>query len=100
MLRITVHDNPESPTFQLEGRLAGPLVCVLEECWARTMAERRSGAARFDLTAVTFIDAQGKDFLAARHRQGAELVVAGCLMKAVVAEIAHATGPTRWRAGE
>jgi hypothetical protein len=89
MLRITVHDTPESPTFQLEGRLAGPWVRVLEDCWASTLAARRSPAVRFDLTAVTFIDAAGKAFLAARHRQGAEFVAAGCLMKAVVAEITH-----------
>jgi hypothetical protein len=32
MLRITVHDKPEALTFQLEGRLAGPWVRVLQEC--------------------------------------------------------------------
>ena len=32
MLRITVHHNPRALTFQLEGRLAGPWVRVLQEC--------------------------------------------------------------------
>ena len=40
MLRITVHDNPESLTFQLEGRLAGPWVREVEECRQRTLAGR------------------------------------------------------------
>jgi hypothetical protein len=34
MLRITLHDNPESLTVQLEGRLAGPWVREVEDCWA------------------------------------------------------------------
>ena len=40
MLRITVHDTPETLTFQLEGKLAGPWVRELEDCWQRTMASR------------------------------------------------------------
>ena len=33
MLRITVHDAPGTLTFRLKGRLAGPWVRELEECW-------------------------------------------------------------------
>ena len=36
MLRITVHDTQQALTFQLEGRLAGPWVSEVEECWQRT----------------------------------------------------------------
>src|SRR5579872_3763964 len=86
MLRITVHDNPESLTFQLEGRLAGPWVQEAEECCHKALAGRRL-AVCVDLTGVTFIDAAGKDFLTTMHRQGAGFVVADCLTKAVVAEI-------------
>jgi anti-anti-sigma regulatory factor len=91
MLRITVHDNPQSVTFQLEGRLAGAWVREVEECRRRTLAGKRGTAVRFDLTEVTFIDAAGKAFLAAMHGRGAELVAAGCLTKAVVAEITKAS---------
>jgi hypothetical protein len=93
MLRFTVHATPESLTFQLEGRLTGPWVRELEDCWQRTLAGRRKPVLRFDLTGVTFIDAAGKAFLAARHRQGAEFVTACCLMKGVVAEITRAPIP-------
>src|SRR6266404_5353901 len=89
MLRITVNDRPESITFQLEGSLAGPLVGEVEECRQRTQAGRRWPVVRFDLTGVTFIDAAGKAYLAAMHRQGAEFVAADCLMKALVAEISQ-----------
>src|SRR5437667_5498981 len=93
MLRITVHDNLESVTFQLEGRLAGAWVREVEECRQRTLACRRGIAVRFDLTGVTFIDAAGKAYLAAMHRQGAQFVAADCLTKAIVAEITKAPMP-------
>ena len=90
MLRITVHDNLKSLTFQLEGRLAGPWVRELEECWRSTLASQLKPVLRFDLTGVTFIDAAGKTFLTAMHAQGAEFLAAGCLMRAIVAEITRA----------
>ena len=89
MFRITTHRNPESLTFQLEGKLAGPWVRELESCCLSTLADRPGSAIRFDLTGVTFIDAAGKAFLAARHAQGAEFIACGCLMRAVVAEITN-----------
>jgi anti-anti-sigma regulatory factor len=95
MLRITVHEDPGSLTFQLEGRLAGPWVRELEDCWQSTPAGRRKPVLRFDLTGVTYIDAVGKDFLAARHAEGAEFLACGCLMRAVVAEITDAPVPDR-----
>jgi ABC-type transporter Mla MlaB component len=87
MLRITVHDKPGTLTFHLDGRLAGPWVQVLQECWQSTLASQRQPILRVDLTEVTSIDAAGQACLAALHRQGAEFVAADCLMKAVVAEI-------------
>ena len=90
MLRITIHDNPESLTFQLEGRLAGPWVREAEECRQRTLAGRRGRTVRFDLAGVTFIDDAGKAWLADMHRLGAEFIAADCLTRAVVAEITGA----------
>ena len=87
MLRITVHDKPGALTFQLEGRLAGPWVRVLEECWQSALARQRRPILRVDLTGVTSIDAAGRAHLAAMHREGAEFVAADCLTNAVVAGI-------------
>ena len=87
MLRITVHENQESLCFQLEGRLAGPWLRELEECWKSTLVQQRKSILRIDLTGVTFIDDAGKTCLAAMHRQGAEFVVADCLTKDIVSEI-------------
>jgi ABC-type transporter Mla MlaB component len=94
MLRITVHQNLEFLTFQLEGKLAGAWVGEVEECRQRTLAGRRGMVVRFDLVGVTFIDAAGKAFLADMHRQGAELIAVDCLTKAIVAEISQAPIPT------
>jgi ABC-type transporter Mla MlaB component len=90
MLRITVHDEPGVITFQLEGKLIGPWVQVLVECWQRVLVRQRQSAICVDLTDVTSVDAAGQACLAGLHRQGAEFVAADCLSKAVVEEIRQA----------
>ena len=90
MLRITVHDKPPALTFQLEGRLVGPWVRVLQECWQSALPRQPQPILRVDLTEVTSIDAAGRACLAALHRQGAEFIAADCLTRAVVSEIARA----------
>ena len=93
MLRITTHCAPRTLTFRLEGRLAGPFVRVLEECWRGALAGQREPILRVDLTGLISIDAAGRTCLEALHRQGSEFVAADCLMKAVVAEITGAPVP-------
>ena len=96
MLRITVHDDPASVTFRLEGRLAGSWVQEVHDCWQRTTAAQcQSHRFASILTDVTFIDAAGKEFLAARYREGHKLIAAGCLMKFIVAEITGLPMPSR-----
>jgi anti-anti-sigma regulatory factor len=87
MLRITVSEELGSVTFQLEGRMAGRWVQELKECWQRTAATQQKPIVRVDLAGVTFVDAEGQACLLALHHQGAELVAADCLIKAVVDEI-------------
>jgi len=79
MLRITVHDEPQALTFQLEGRLAGPWLRELERCWQSTLADQRKRILRVNLTGVTFIDDAGKSRLWAMYRAGAEFVAADCM---------------------
>jgi hypothetical protein len=95
MMRITVHHAPRALTFRLEGRLVGPWVGELEECWRRALAYHHEPILCVDLTEVTSIDAAGQVCLAALHRQGAEFLAADCLMKAIVAEITKASVPDR-----
>jgi hypothetical protein len=90
MLRVTLHDEVESTTLQLEGRLAGPWVQEAESSW-RGAAERKP-VRRFDLTGITMIDAAGKAFLSTAHAQGVQMIASGCLMRAIVAQIANNCG--------
>jgi len=87
MLRITVHDNPQDLTFQLEGRLTGPWLRELEECWKNTLAHRRKPILRVDFTGMTFVDDAGKACLAAMRLQGVEFIAADCLTKDIVDNI-------------
>ena len=87
MLRITIHDKPRVTSFVIEGQLVGPWVKELEKCWERVLAAAPSSTMLMNLTAVTFIDAEGRALLTRMRRQGARLQSAGCLMNAIVGEI-------------
>jgi len=95
MLRITTHSTADSLTFQLEGRLEGPWVKELRDCWRRAACESKR-AVHIDLRAVTFVDAAGEQLLADLYRQGAGLFAIDCQMKAVVAEIEKTCVNPRW----
>jgi hypothetical protein len=85
MLKITAKADGTGTLFELEGKLAGPWVQELRDCWQRSIAEGQP--LKVALKAVMFIDGGGKELLAEMHRQGAELVAEGCMTKAVVEEI-------------
>jgi len=87
MLRITANDNPRVLTFRLEGRLEGPWVGELEQCWRSLLDGASHPTVRVDLTNVTYIDAAGKARLAEMHERGAQFIAGDCLTKAIVAEI-------------
>jgi outer membrane protein len=85
MLRITTERKRGKTILSVEGRLAGPWVAALEQCWReRVVAEKFS----VDLCGVSFIDAAGKALLKQIHEQGGKLIAEGCLNQAIVDEIA------------
>lgn len=84
MLKITTRTQKNLAIFELEGKLAGPWVQALRDCWLHAGGKQPS---RVLLNEVTFIDAAGKELLAEMHRNGAELVGEGCMTKAIIAEI-------------
>ncbi len=88
MLRITANDSPRVLTFRLEGRLEGPWVRELEQCWRSVLDGANRPTVHVDLTGVTYIDAAGKARLVEMHEQGARFIAGDCVTKAVVAEIA------------
>ena len=85
MLKITTQSNPAGIIFEVEGKLAGPWVEELENCWRK--ASNSDQSVRVMLCAVTFIDDKGRDLLVEMYRHGADLVAEGCMNKAIVEEI-------------
>ncbi len=91
MLRITLQNEAGVLIFQLEGKLAGPWVGELERCWRSALGTRAGDPMRVGLSAVTFIDADGKALLARMYHEGIELVASGCLNTCIVEEIVETT---------
>jgi hypothetical protein len=90
MLRITTHENGRFFTFQLEGKLAGPWVQVLRDCWEHHTVPPGGAPVHVDLRAVTFVDDAGRALLAEMSEQNAQFYATDCQMKAIVAEIRRA----------
>lgn len=86
MLKITIRPDVQSTRLELEGRLAGPWVEELERCLHR-VADAPHGDLIVDLTAVTFVDAEGRALLTQMWQQGAQLHAVGCLNRCIVEEI-------------
>ena len=90
MLRITTEKKRGKTYLSVEGRLAGPWVAALEQCWRELRGSSGREKFHIDLCGVSFIDAAGKVLLKEIHRQGGHLVAEGCLNQAIVHEIVAA----------
>jgi hypothetical protein len=88
MLKITTQTDATGTIFELEGKLAGPWVQELENCWQRAVPDDQP--VKVALKAVTFIDERGRKLLAEMHRQGVELAGEGCMTRAILEEITKA----------
>jgi hypothetical protein len=86
MLKITTRLEMELITLVVEGRVAGPWVKELQDCWNHIPEHRQSGAF-IDLTGVTFIDQFGLELLRRMWQKGAELKAAGCLNNCLIDQI-------------
>ena len=93
MLRITTEKRRGKMILSVEGRLAGPRVATLEQCWRELRAASPLEKFYVDLCGVSFIDSAGKVLLKEIHRQGGELIAEGCLNQAIVKEIAESDKP-------
>jgi hypothetical protein len=84
MLRITIQDKPRVTSFVIEGKLVGPWVKEFEKCWERVLAAEPSSTMLVNLTAVTFIDYEGRELLTRMQRQGVRLISAGLLTGSIL----------------
>lgn len=95
MLRITTQKKRGKTVLSIEGRLAGPLVGTLEQCWRELHGASPNEKLHVNLCGVSFIDSAGKVLLKEIHRQGGELVAEGCLNQAIVEEIVKSEKVTK-----
>jgi anti-anti-sigma regulatory factor len=86
MLKITTRLEAGSITLIVEGRVAGPWVKELQDCWNHIPGQRQRGTF-IDLTGVTFIDQFGQELLRRMWQEGAELKTAGCMNNCLVDQI-------------
>jgi len=99
MLRIIIQTDAAGTTLELEGRLTGPWVEELKDCWEGV--RKSEPEVRVALKAVTFIDEAGKNLLEIMHRQGVKVTGDGCMTKAIVEAITgEKTDECPYRRGE
>lgn len=90
MLKITVSHEHPGMSFTLSGRLVGPWVQELRQCWL--MADMDNPRqCRVDLRDVSFIDEAGARLLAQMTREGVSIQASGCLTKAIVESLDKAS---------
>ena len=87
MLRITVMEQGESTAIRLEGKLVGPWVEELKQCWRMISAGPTNKNLRAELDAVTYVDASGKELLQEMRRAGTKLSGRGVLTSHMLDEI-------------
>src|SRR5215471_12170689 len=63
MLKITLHDSAREFRFHLEGRLTGPWVDELRQCWQTAISTTEGRTIVLDLHEVDFIDPAGGKLL-------------------------------------
>src|SRR2546425_3459076 len=64
VLKITIEQEATTTMFKVEGKLAGPWVAELEQCWRAAMNTTGGRSLKVHLRAVSFIDSAGKSLLA------------------------------------
>lgn len=87
MLKITILDSAGELRLRLEGKLSGPWVSELRQCWitaASTTAGRDTVA---DLREVDFVDAEGQQLLCDMYHAGVRLHAVTPLIRGMVEEI-------------
>lgn len=90
MLRITVDESPTEQRWTLHGRLSGPWVAQLEDCWNSSQEERRGRSCVIDLTKLTSVDAQGEAVLQKMMNEGARFRACGVYVTHLLDNISQA----------
>jgi hypothetical protein len=90
MLKITLHDSSRELRFKLEGKLSGPWVRELQQCWHTAASATQGRCTVVDLEEVDFVDPDGQLLLAEMHGRGVRLVACTPLIRSLVEEVCGA----------
>src|ERR1035437_7743762 len=90
MLKITLHDSAREFRLKLEGRLSGPWVHELEQCWMTASSTTHGRNTVLDLGEVDFVDPAGESLLARLHAARVHLVALTPLFGSILQEICRA----------
>jgi hypothetical protein len=72
MLRVAQFETPAKTTLKLEGKLAGPWVDEVSNCWANLV--KKETHADVELDGLSFVDERGTTLLLQMERQGSRLL--------------------------
>jgi hypothetical protein len=100
MLRMTRLPDGDTVVLRLEGRLDGPWVGAVRDCWHYGRETNQAKKIRVELAHIYIFDAAGKALLREMHRAGIEIVACGPLTKAIRDEIVAAATKSRTKPGE
>ena len=92
MLKITIHDSAKELRFRLEGKISGPWVGELRQCWVTAASTTGGRTTVLDLREVDFIDDGGRSLVREMAGQGVRMVAATPLIQALVEEISRDVG--------
>lgn len=92
MLKITLLDSAEEFRFRLEGKLSGPWVGELRQCWVTASSTTEGRRTVVDLREVEYVDRDGEVLLGEMSREGVALDASTPFMQAIVQQIAGGAG--------
>lgn len=95
MFRATVEHDGDLVMLRIEGRLSGPCLSELENCWRQIANGNGSRQLVVDLKEVTFVSSQGKQLLEKLCRAGARLTGDGLMTRALVEQITQSVGQAK-----
>ena len=92
MLRISIHDSPDTATLKLEGKVIGPWAKELNRVWSDYVPSLGMKKVCLDLCGVTLVDKSGTRTLRKIVRgTGAEILADTPLTRYIAAQTMHRT---------
>ena len=89
MLKITILDSASELRFRLEGKLSGPWVSELRQCWLTASSTTGGRGTVAELRDVDFVDPAGQQLLTDMHSAGVRLQAVSPLIRTLVDEISR-----------